>query len=160
MLPPVDPAVLTANPKFAVLHQSLVTSKLNHNGSSNVEDVAVVKARQEFKKLQDVVHVVLAQLSGRLEREDQKLLQDDIAIQYQQALTQLYTPDVQLALKNQERHLKQEIRGLRERLEEAETQLLDYERVKGMRVIAAAYGEVKRECETVQEEIRRLEDSR
>ncbi|KAK4982704.1 putative alpha-1,6-mannosyltransferase mnn11 [Elasticomyces elasticus] len=87
-------------------------------------------------------------------------MEKKLEIQYQQALAQLYTPDVQLALKNHERHLKQEIRGLRERLEEAETQLHDYERVKGMRVIAAAYGEVKRECETVQEEIRRLEDSR
>ena len=52
MLPPVDPAVLSANPKFDVLYRDLCINKLNSDGSSIFEPAAQ-KERDVFATVSD-----------------------------------------------------------------------------------------------------------
>jgi hypothetical protein len=53
MLPPIDEAVLQANPDFAALHKTLTTAVLNPNGSSRVEPNA-----KERDAVREVCHMV------------------------------------------------------------------------------------------------------
>ena len=50
MLPPIEPAVATANPKFDALYQDLCTNRLNTDGSSRLD----AKAQKEHDALQHV----------------------------------------------------------------------------------------------------------
>lgn len=52
MLPPVDPAVLSANHKFDALYRDLCINKLNSDGSSIFEQVAQ-KERDVFATVSD-----------------------------------------------------------------------------------------------------------
>lgn len=47
MLPPVDSATLSANPRFETLYRDLCTNKLNPDGSSVLDD-KVQKERDIF----------------------------------------------------------------------------------------------------------------
>lgn len=51
MLPPADPAVLSANPKFNALYQDLCANKLNPDGTSTIHDAKVLKERESFAEV-------------------------------------------------------------------------------------------------------------
>ena len=53
MLPPVDPEVLSNNPKFGALYNDLCTNKLNADGTSKTQDAKVLKEREAFAEVCD-----------------------------------------------------------------------------------------------------------
>ena len=50
MLPPVDPVILTANPRFGALYQDLCNNKLNPDGTSKAD----AKAQRDRDGLSEV----------------------------------------------------------------------------------------------------------
>lgn len=67
MLPPVDPSVLSANPKFEALYRDLCANKLNPDGSSTF-DQKTQKERDVFATVRIVSYDCATRLrySGQL----------------------------------------------------------------------------------------------
>lgn len=61
MLPPVDPVVLSANPKFDALFNDLCKNKLNPDGSSRLD----TKAQREHNTLSEVRNSVFNSIFAR-----------------------------------------------------------------------------------------------
>lgn len=53
-LPPINPAILTANPKFSALYQDLLDNKLNPDGTTKILDPKVLKERADFAEVLDL----------------------------------------------------------------------------------------------------------
>lgn len=51
MLSPVDPTVLSNNPKFNAVYQDLCTNKLNPDGTSKILDGKVLREREAFAEV-------------------------------------------------------------------------------------------------------------
>ncbi|GAB7337050.1 hypothetical protein MBLNU457_g2459t1 [Dothideomycetes sp. NU457] len=90
----------------------------------------------------------LAQMTQALEQK--------LRVIEMQTLQQIYTPEVNAALRTKEQELEKEQTALRRQIRELESNLQDYERVKGMKELANTYAEVQRETIRVQADIDRL----
>lgn len=73
-----------------------------------------------------------------------------------QTLQQIYTPEMNDALRTKEQELEKEQTALRRQIRELESDLQAYERVKGMKELANTYAEIQRETIKVQADIDRL----
>lgn len=51
MLPPVEPEIATANPKFDALYRDLCSNKISDDGTSKIVDVNVQKERDAFDEV-------------------------------------------------------------------------------------------------------------
>jgi hypothetical protein len=60
MLPPVDPTILSTNPRFETLYRDLCTNKLNPDGSSALDE--------KVQKERDIFATVSSDRSLRSER--------------------------------------------------------------------------------------------
>jgi len=85
-------------------------------------------------------------------------LEQKLRIIEMQTLQQIYTPEVNDALRTKEQELEKEQIALRRQTRELETDLQGYERVKGMKELANTYAEVQRETIKVQADIDRLQN--
>lgn len=83
-------------------------------------------------------------------------LEQKLRIIEMQTLQQIYTPEVNDALRVKEQELGKEQTGLRRDIRELETTLQRYEGIKGMKELAHTYAEVQRETSKVQADIHRL----
>jgi len=86
-------------------------------------------------------------------------LEQKLRIIEMQTLQQIYTPEVNHALRAKEQELEKEQSALRRDIHELESILQRYEGIKGMKELANSYEEVRRETAKVQADIDRLNDS-
>lgn len=63
MLPPVDPNVLSANPKFEALYRDLTTNKLNEDGTSKLTAKAQ-KERESFASVSRDLGALVGAMEG------------------------------------------------------------------------------------------------
>lgn len=83
-----------------------------------------------------------------------------LALQHSQLLQQVYSPEMQAALKQRLEKVEGESRMLRQKVRQGEATLDAYGKEKAFTEMASEYAEVLKATETVREEIRRLGNDR
>ena len=83
-----------------------------------------------------------------------------LELQLGQLVAQLYSEDVQDALRSRSGRLAKETSALKAKVRAAEGKMEEYRRASGMRGMAAEYADIVRETERVREEIERLKSGR
>ncbi|KAH9815336.1 hypothetical protein Tdes44962_MAKER05664 [Teratosphaeria destructans] len=155
MLPPVEPTLLSANPRFSTLYHDLCTHDLHPDGTSKVspdtkprssieEDLRALRlatARREIlqARLRGLAYGGEGQgLSGELQ---------DLAALAAAALGTTTSPRKKTTASS----------DLRRRIRDAEEKLEAYGRVRGVEALGREYAEIIEEKERVGREIERLE---
>lgn len=82
-----------------------------------------------------------------------------LSIQHSQLLQQLYTTEMNAALKARSEELAGESRNMKRKIAEAEEKLKEYSKIGGMQGMAEEYAEIMKETEKIQKEVARLEQS-
>lgn len=80
-----------------------------------------------------------------------------LSLQHSQLLQQVYSAEVQDALKTKAAALREESMVLRRKIREAEEKLEEYRRAKGVQGMVREYAEILKETAKVREEVARLE---